>query len=111
MSIFKKTTKKLCVQGLLEMGARKIAFVGLPPIGCVPAVITINSMDAFHHRGCIERLSSVARDYNRLLQTKLKSMHTTYPTAKIVYVDIYNPIHDMVTNPQQFGMLDFILEH
>ncbi|KAK6123812.1 hypothetical protein DH2020_042443 [Rehmannia glutinosa] len=64
------------LQGLLKLGARKIAFVGLPPIGCVPAVITLNSDNALINRGCIERLSSVARDYNRLLQSKLTAMQT-----------------------------------
>ncbi|KAG6416634.1 hypothetical protein SASPL_124067 [Salvia splendens] len=48
------------IQGLLGLGARKIAFVGLPPIGCVPAVITLNSDNALTHRGCIQRLSAVA---------------------------------------------------
>ncbi|KAI3456200.1 hypothetical protein Pfo_012863 [Paulownia fortunei] len=89
------------VQGLLKMGVRKIAFVGLPPIGCVPAVITMNSDNAFTDRGCIERLSSVARDYNRLLQSKLTAMQSH--GAKIIYVEIYKPIDDMIKNPQQFG--------
>ncbi|EYU28037.1 hypothetical protein ABFS82_13G100900 [Erythranthe guttata] len=91
------------LQGLLEMGARRIGFVGLPPVGCLPAVITANSLDAFTKRGCIERLSSVARDYNRLLQSKLKKSTQSHG-AKIVYIDIYNPIEDMVKNPQQFGL-------
>ncbi|KAL8032509.1 hypothetical protein ABFX02_13G101000 [Erythranthe guttata] len=91
------------LQGLLEMGARRIGFVGLPPLGCLPAVITANSLDAFTKRGCIERLSAVARDYNRLLQSKLKSTTQSHG-AKIVYIDIYKPIEDMVKNPQQFGL-------
>ncbi|KAK4440007.1 GDSL esterase/lipase [Sesamum alatum] len=89
------------LQGLLEMGARKIAFVGLPPMGCVPAVITMNSDHALTHRGCIESLSSVARDYNRLLQNKLTAMHIH--GAKIFYVEIYKPFDDLIKDPQQFG--------
>ncbi|KAK6124371.1 hypothetical protein DH2020_041864 [Rehmannia glutinosa] len=87
--------------GLLKLGARKIAFVGLPPIGCVPAVITLNSDNALINRGCIERLSSVARDYNRLLQSKLTAMQTH--GANIIYVDIYTSVEEMIKKPQQFG--------
>ncbi|KAL6546547.1 hypothetical protein OROMI_022268 [Orobanche minor] len=89
------------VQGLLNMGARNIAFVGLPPLGCVPAVITINSGNALSHRRCIERLSSVARDYNRLLQNKLTAMQNH--GIKIKYMDTYKPLDDMIKRPQQFG--------
>ncbi|KAG8385487.1 hypothetical protein BUALT_Bualt03G0050500 [Buddleja alternifolia] len=88
-------------RGLLELGARKIAFVGLPPMGCVPAVITINSDNAFTHRSCIESLSSVARDYNRMLLNKLTAMLS--PGVKITYVDIYKPLDDMIKNPRKFA--------
>lgn len=91
------------VQGLMEMGARKIAVVGLPPIGCVPAVISLNSDNALTDRGCIQRLSTVARDYNRLLQTKLAALQRRSPGATLVYMDIYNPIDHMVNNPQKYG--------
>ncbi|KAL1560297.1 GDSL esterase/lipase-like protein [Salvia divinorum] len=91
------------IQGLLGLGARKIAFVGLPPIGCVPAVITLNSDNALAHRGCIQRLSAVARRYNALLKFKLAAIQKQAPAATIVYVDIFNPIDRMVRNPQQFG--------
>ncbi|GFP97554.1 GDSL esterase/lipase at5g45960 [Phtheirospermum japonicum] len=89
------------IQGLLKLGARKIAIVGLPPIGCVPAVITLYSNNALSHRVCIERLSSIARDYNRLLQNKLTNVQTH--GTKIIYVDIYKPIEDIIKRPQQFG--------
>ncbi|XP_057764330.1 GDSL esterase/lipase At5g45960-like [Salvia miltiorrhiza] len=91
------------IQGIMELGARRIAFVGLPPIGCVPAVITLNSDNALTHRGCIQRLSAVARRYNTLLQIKLAALQKQTPAATIIYVDIFNNIDRMVRNPQQFG--------
>ncbi|KAL3643486.1 hypothetical protein CASFOL_014301 [Castilleja foliolosa] len=91
------------IQGILKLGARKIAVMGLPPIGCVPGVITLYSNNALTHRGCIDWLSSVARDYNRLLQNKLTGMQTH--GTKIIYGDIYKPIEDMVNKPQLYGEL------
>ncbi|XP_073157398.1 GDSL esterase/lipase At5g45960 [Henckelia pumila] len=93
---------QLFIQGLVELGARKIVIVGLPPIGCVPAVITLNSDDALNHRGCIESLCTVARDYNRMLQTTLAGMHMSHG-ALVAYIDIYKPLDDIVKNPRQFG--------
>ncbi|KAG6392013.1 hypothetical protein SASPL_146215 [Salvia splendens] len=91
-------------RALLKMGAKKIAFVGLPPFGCVPAVITLNSDNALTHRACIQRFSDVARRYNTLLQIKLAALQKKItPAANVLYIDIYNPIDRMVRNPQQFG--------
>ncbi|KAL2475285.1 GDSL esterase/lipase [Abeliophyllum distichum] len=89
------------VQGLLDQGGRTIAFVGLPPMGCLPVVITLNSGNAFHSRGCSESLSSVAVDYNQKLQIKLKAMESH--GIRIIYADIYKPLDGMTKNPSKFG--------
>lgn len=81
----------------MNEGARKIAMVGLPPMGCLPEVITMNSYAATHGRICVEQMLSVATDYNVNLQNKLRDMQTT--NTKLYYADIYKPILDMI----QFG--------
>ncbi|CAI9783701.1 unnamed protein product [Fraxinus pennsylvanica] len=91
------------LQGLLEQGARTIALVGLPPMGCLPIVITLTPSNAFHSRGCIESLSSIAVDYNQQLRTKLKAMESYAYGTKIVYADIYKPLDEITKNPSKFG--------
>ncbi|KAL7142630.1 hypothetical protein ABFS83_08G136800 [Erythranthe nasuta] len=90
------------IQGLREEGARLIAVVGLPPIGCMPIVITVTSGEANGQRRCIDSLSTVALDYNQKLQNKLTAMVNSSSDA-IYYVDIYQPLDDMIQNPSQFG--------
>lgn len=92
-------------QGLLEQGARTIALVGLPPMGCLPAVITLTSGNASHSRGCIESLSSIAVDYNQKLRTKLNDVKSYAYGTKIVYADIYKPMNEIIRNPSKFGKL------
>lgn len=87
-------------QGLLQEGAQKIAIVGLPPMGCLPIMITLNG-GLISDRKCIEKFSSVARDYNLILKDIVKSMQQ--PKLKIVYGDIYEPLDDMIRNPQNYG--------
>ncbi|KAL7102833.1 hypothetical protein ACP275_08G142900 [Erythranthe tilingii] len=90
------------IQGLREEGARLIAVVGLPPIGCMPIVITVTSGEANGQRRCIDSLSTVALDYNQKLQNKLTAMDNSSSSA-IYYADIYQPLNDMIQNPSQFG--------
>lgn len=90
----------------MEEGAEKIALVGLPPMGCLPIMITLN--EGFSDsRQCIDKFSSVARDYNKVLKKIVKSMqlyHPTNPNFKVVYGNIYDPLEDMIIrNPQKYG--------
>ncbi|CAA2954887.1 GDSL esterase lipase At5g45960-like [Olea europaea subsp. europaea] len=85
------------MQGLLDEGARRIGVVGLPPIGCLPIVITLYSDNAFYKRECIDRYSSIARDYNQKLQTQLSAMKLKLANSglRIGYMDVYGPLEDM----------------
>ncbi|CAA7397440.1 unnamed protein product [Spirodela intermedia] len=88
---------------LESLGARRIALLGLPPLGCLPMVISLNS-DGLHTRRCIPEINAVARDYNANLQLELASRPiSAAPAANIVYVDIYNPTMQLLRRPWQFG--------
>lgn len=67
-------------------------------MGCLPIVITMASNNSISRRGCIESLSSVATDYNQLLQVNLKSLELSLQDqhTKIAYIDVYSPLHDMI---------------
>ncbi|XP_030445088.1 GDSL esterase/lipase At5g45960-like [Syzygium oleosum] len=95
-------------QTLLNQGARRIAVVGLPPMGCLPVVINLNSGDPFEDRGCIEEFSSVAWNYNKMLQKELGKMEKSTQSLGVVinYIDIYNPLMQMIKAPTSFGFED-----
>lgn len=82
-----------------------MAVVGLPPMGCLPIMITLNSNGAVLQRGCMDQFSSVARDYNALLQTELASMQSSLASqgSRIYYADIYQPLTDMIQRFPSYG--------
>ncbi|XP_071720692.1 GDSL esterase/lipase At5g45960-like [Rutidosis leptorrhynchoides] len=79
------------IKELMNQGFPKIAMVGLPPMGCVPGVITLKREAG---RKCVEMMLPIAMEYNLLLQNKLKAIQT--PGTRLYYADIYKPILDMV---------------
>ncbi|KAE8700531.1 GDSL esterase/lipase [Hibiscus syriacus] len=97
---------KQVLQDLWDEGARRITVTGLPPMGCLPAVITLNSKNAILDRGCIEKFSRAAMEYNQMLQNELNSMKSrlAHLGAKIAYIDIFTPLVDMI---QGLGKHDF----
>ncbi|CAA0817841.1 GDSL esterase/lipase [Striga hermonthica] len=85
------------LQGLVDQGATRIGVVGLPPMGCLPIVITLFSEDPIANRECITKFSSIARDYNSMLQNELNDMQKKLQPSgsRIAYVDIFGPLEEM----------------
>ncbi|VFQ97114.1 unnamed protein product [Cuscuta campestris] len=80
--------------------------VGLPPIGCIPIVITKHSNESnAKSRGCVDNFSSVNKDFNSQLQTFLETMQQNYSHqgSKIVYLDIYDITWDLIHQPAKYG--------
>lgn len=93
------------MQELLDEGARKIAMAGLPPLGCLPIVITLNSNDVFSKRNCIDSFNSIARDYNSKLQNKLNDMQNSFANlgSRIAYLEAYKSTMDIIQDKKLYG--------
>ncbi|OAY24888.1 GDSL esterase/lipase At5g45960 [Manihot esculenta] len=88
------------IQELIGEGAKRISVTGLPPMGCLPVVITLFSKNAILERGCIEYFSSVGREFNQMLQNEVNRLHDRYPDVKIAISDAYGPLSDMIQGQQ-----------
>ncbi|KAF3541885.1 hypothetical protein F2Q69_00023845 [Brassica cretica] len=96
---------KQFIQDLWHEGARIITVAGLPPIGCLPIVITVFSGEPLTNRRCIDRFSTVAINYNFYLQKELDLMQKSlaHLGSKIFYLDVYNPVYEIILDHRRFG--------
>jgi phospholipase/lecithinase/hemolysin len=101
--VSKKNIKIYIMQELYGLGARRIGVLGMPNIGCVPSQRTI---DGGMNRGCSESENQAARLFNSKLVSQLDTFQIKFPEAKFVYLDIYNPLMNMVQNPAKYGNLN-----
>ncbi|XP_047328589.1 GDSL esterase/lipase EXL3-like isoform X1 [Impatiens glandulifera] len=89
------------VQGLYELGARRIGVFGVPPLGCLPSQRTTIGVLM---RECLAEYNQASEIYSDTLSSTLASLSLTLDTnARIVYMDLYNPILDIIQNAQQYG--------
>lgn len=106
----------LLMQRLYGMGGRKFTVAGMPPLGCLPVQMTNSKIaeaaangtifrleDAFVNRVCVDQQNKDATAYNSKLVDVLKGINSSLPAARIAYVDIYNPVMDMIRNPKKYG--------
>ncbi|AES95175.1 putative triacylglycerol lipase [Medicago truncatula] len=88
------------LQELYGLGARRIGVIGMPNIGCVPSQRTIGGGI---ERGCSDFENQAARLFNSKLVSKMDAFENKFPEAKLVYLDIYTSLSQLVQNPAKYG--------
>ncbi|XP_050241713.1 GDSL esterase/lipase EXL3-like isoform X3 [Quercus robur] len=88
------------LQELHGLGARRIGVLSSPSIGCVPSQRTLAGGIL---RGCSESANQAAILFNSKLSSQLDSFNKRLPDARLVYLDIYNPLLAIIQNPSQYG--------
>ncbi|BBN17248.1 hypothetical protein MPTK1_7g13040 [Marchantia polymorpha subsp. ruderalis] len=93
-----------CTIGLLKemyaTGAKRIAVVGMPPLGCLPSQIKLR----LGTNKCVDSLNQNAIDFNAALKVEVDKMMPSMPDAKIVLLDSYSYIYDAFHNPAKYGL-------
>ncbi|XP_072977899.1 GDSL esterase/lipase APG-like [Typha angustifolia] len=91
------------IKDLHSLGARRIGVTSLPPLGCVPAAITLFG---FGSNGCVSRLNNDAKNFNKKLNAATNSLAKQFHNLKIAVFDIYQPLYDLVINPSSQGFFE-----
>ncbi|KAH6766059.1 GDSL-like Lipase/Acylhydrolase family protein [Perilla frutescens var. hirtella] len=91
------------VKTLYDLGCRRIVVAGIPPIGCLPIQMTAKSPLL---RNCSVKENEDAKAYNDKLEKLLPQIETELAGSKVLYADIYNPLMDIINNPQQYGFAE-----
>ncbi|KAJ0101911.1 hypothetical protein Patl1_04117 [Pistacia atlantica] len=88
---------------LYQLGGRKIAISGLPPMGCLPLERTTK---IFSGTDCVEKYNSVALDFNGKLQEMIKRLNKELPGIRLVLANPYDILLDIIQNPLKYGFVD-----
>ncbi|KAL6839712.1 hypothetical protein ACP4OV_030400 [Aristida adscensionis] len=89
------------VRAVYDLGARKIQLTGILPVGCVPAMRTLNLKQPGE---CDEPFNQLAMRFNAELQELASKLNGDLPGALIVYADqLYSVVSTVVANPLDYG--------
>ncbi|KAI7984203.1 GDSL esterase/lipase [Camellia lanceoleosa] len=91
------------VQELYGLGARRIGVTTLPPLGCLPATITIFGSDS---NECVAKLNKAAISFNKKLNVTSQSLQNKLSNLTLVVLDVYQPLYDLVTNTSNYGFAE-----
>ncbi|OAY66288.1 GDSL esterase/lipase [Ananas comosus] len=90
-------------ENLYNLGARRIGVTSLPPMGCLPAAITLFGAG---RNDCIVYLNNDAITFNKKLNAVSEALKKRHSDLKLVVFDIYNPLLDLIKNPQNSGFFE-----
>ncbi|KAF9609692.1 hypothetical protein IFM89_017891 [Coptis chinensis] len=88
------------VKEIYQLGARKVSLVGLPPIGCLPLLRTLN------YRGggaCREDCNNLARDFDGKVKKLGGKLSNELKGVKLLFTDVFNPALQVIENPHAYG--------
>ncbi|XBH97418.1 hypothetical protein VPH35_127082 [Triticum aestivum] len=91
---------------LIGLGAMYVVIPGVLPVGCFPIYLTLyqtSNAGDYDQYGCLKRFNALSARHNSLLQSKVSSLQSKYPYAKIMYADFYSHVFDMVKSPTSYG--------
>lgn len=85
-------------QNLFELGARKFAIVGVPPIGCCPLSRLADINDHCH-----KEMNEYARDFQTILSALLQKLSSEYGGMKYSLGNAYEMTMNVIDDPPAFS--------
>ncbi|AES98896.1 putative triacylglycerol lipase [Medicago truncatula] len=86
------------IKELYELGCRKFAVAGLPPIGCIPVQITAKFVKDRYK--CVKEENLEAKDYNQKLARRLLQLQAILSGSRVIYTNIYDPLIGLIKHPR-----------
>jgi hypothetical protein len=80
--------------------------VNLPPLGCLPALLTLypeKDSKRYDAYGCLDALNNISKTHNALLESRVDDLRTNYTNATFYLADYYNVYRDVLKSPAQYG--------
>ncbi|OEL20941.1 GDSL esterase/lipase EXL1 [Dichanthelium oligosanthes] len=92
---------------LNDMGAKRIGFVGVPPLGCCPSQITLGGSPS---RQCEPLRNQASRLFNSRISQEIELLNAERSASgsKLAYLDIYYNLLDLIQNPALYAQHNFV---
>ncbi|KAF5207922.1 GDSL esterase/lipase [Thalictrum thalictroides] len=88
------------IREIYNLGARKISLSGLPPIGCLPLLRSLNIKRV---GACRADCNKLARDFDGKSIALAAKLNKELTGINILFLNVYNPALQVINNPKAYG--------
>eukprot|EP01018_Ginkgo_biloba_P009663 Gb_38574 [translate_table: standard] len=96
------STLKGHLEKLYNLGARKMAYVGVGPLGCSPSQRSQNSKTG----ACVDEVNDIAMKFNAGVGSLLSELSSSLQGLKYAFCNTYGLVYNYIQNPQNYGFKD-----
>ncbi|KVI02956.1 Lipase, GDSL [Cynara cardunculus var. scolymus] len=96
-------TYSIHLQSLYDLGARKFALIGIPPLGCCPIERFINLTLLQGDGGCVMAMNDLAQAFHASTESLLQNFSSTNQGVVYSLGNTYNTILNFIDNPRANG--------
>lgn len=82
------------IKKLIEHGGRNFLILNLPDLSKIPFA---------KNNGSIDRLSILSSLHNQKLAEEVKKLKAAYPDVKIMFINIYDVLNDVIADPKKYN--------
>lgn len=80
------------------LGARKLTFFGLGPMGCIPLQRILSSSG-----GCQQSTNELALNFNKQASAAIQGLSASLPNATFQFGDAFDYFQDIINRPYKYG--------
>uniref|UniRef100_A0A7N0TAL6 GDSL esterase/lipase n=1 Tax=Kalanchoe fedtschenkoi TaxID=63787 RepID=A0A7N0TAL6_KALFE len=91
------TLEKQLVE-LYQLGARKMVFHGLGPLGCIPSQRVKSKTGQ-----CLKQVNRWVMIFNSRVEKLTAKLNGWLPNAQLMFADTYPAVYDLISNPTAYG--------
>jgi alpha-L-fucosidase len=86
--------------------ATTILVVNLPPLGCIPAMLSLygGPHAKYDSHGCLSDLNRITERHNKLLGETMDELRAKYPAVKLLYGDAHGVYTDILKDPKKYNV-------
>jgi phospholipase/lecithinase/hemolysin len=89
------------LQSLYNLGARKVVFLGMGPVGCTPSLRELSST-----KDCSAEANAMAVQYNKAAETVLSGMSAQHPDLHYALFDSTAALLRYIDQPAAYGFAE-----
>nr|XP_023887254.1 GDSL esterase/lipase 1-like [Quercus suber] len=91
------------IKEIYKKGGRKYAFLGLPPLGCVPFA---KALKPGNTDACMEEITELVKLHNKALSEVLPKLQSELKGFKYSIADLYTFLSERIDNPSKYGFME-----
>ncbi|XP_047047340.1 GDSL esterase/lipase EXL3-like [Lolium rigidum] len=88
------------IQSLVDLGAKRVALTGIPPVGCLPSQ---RMMAGGIRKQCATDRNQLSIMFNRKVSQEMATLNAKLPGVTLVYIDLYGIFTDMIERHDALG--------